>query len=554
MLEEEETPPQFSEDERVEFIGMRICQMLNMNTVSWNKFVTVEENQRLLTDYFEKQVKLLFFIPAAPTVLTASTEVSVHLNECLIYPSGMYMCNVSMFYVKVCLPLLSNKKNHLLWPNVISQDVTQHIESLSNKVSVVKGQVYGKTVLPVPAVAGKTEDSLERTAVHAVESMVINWTRLIQKVLKEDSADLILKGLNPEPMTELDFWRSRKKNIENIYEQVCSKMVRILEVADSSYYPCFKTVTEELRPLLLQVQEGEFSSIRMFIRPLFHLVFLVWTHCTSYRMPARLVVLLQELANLLIQQASSYLGAEELLRGETEETLEKLQIVVKLLRCFKDTYHTYREKVTAWASAKGIHKWWDFPSALVFTRFNCFLARVLMLEDLFSTMLELQNLEKLIFGGTKGRMYTEQVSLLHSEFQQLCKKIRDCYSCVNHFEQDYAHFKQTVTDYDRRLGSILCLAYKDCSGLESIFKVSYINNGLQKQKIEMFAPNFTKLIHHFGVELERCKHLFNSYLEQKGKAMLCKNMPAMSGAMKWAKMMRDRIQIPWENFRFVLDM
>ncbi|XP_035386791.1 dynein heavy chain 11, axonemal isoform X1 [Electrophorus electricus] len=611
MLEEEETPPQFSEDERVEFIGMRICQMLNMNTVSWNKFVTVEENQRLLTDYFEKQVKLLFFIPAAPTVLTASTEVSF-VPECktlyilkkesvpilsenyrsfLLFGvlSPALLLQLSNIVDKVCLPLLSNKKNHLLWPNVISQDVTQHIESLSNKVSVVKGQVYGKTVLPVPAVAGKTEDSLEsflrpRTAVHAVESMVINWTRLIQKVLKEDSADLILKGLNPEPMTELDFWRSRKKNIENIYEQIQSpaiqKMVRILEVADSSYYPCFKTVTEEvidalqevrdvdvhlqqLRPLLLQVQEGEFSSIRMFIRPLFHLVFLVWTHCTSYRMPARLVVLLQELANLLIQQASSYLGAEELLRGETEETLEKLQIVVKLLRCFKDTYHTYREKVTAWASAKGIHKWWDFPSALVFTRFNCFLARVLMLEDLFSTMLELQNLEKLIFGGTKGRMYTEQVSLLHSEFQQLCKKIRDAQHnpldlMSKHFEQDYAHFKQTVTDYDRRLGSILCLAYKDCSGLESIFKLlalfkPFLDRGIIK---EMFAPNFTKLIHHFGVELERCKHLFNSYLEQrkKGKAMLCKNMPAMSGAMKWAKMMRDRIQIPWENFRFVLDM
>lgn len=56
---------------------------------------------------------------------------------------------------------------------------------------------------------------------HAVESMVINWTHLIQKVLKEDSAELILKGLNPGPSTELDFWRSRKNNIENIHDQVC---------------------------------------------------------------------------------------------------------------------------------------------------------------------------------------------------------------------------------------------------------------------------------------------------------------------------------------------
>lgn len=70
------------------------------------------------------------------------------------------MYNASMFCVKVCLPLLSNKENHQLWPNVISQDVTRHIENLSNKVSVVKGQVYGKTVLPLPAVTERIEDCL----------------------------------------------------------------------------------------------------------------------------------------------------------------------------------------------------------------------------------------------------------------------------------------------------------------------------------------------------------------------------------------------------------
>lgn len=38
-------------------------------------------------------------------------------------------------------------------------------------------------------------------------------------------------------------------------------------------------------------------------------------------------------------------------------------------------------------------------------------------------MVKFQKLEKVILGGIKGRMYTEQVFLLHSEFQQSCKKI-----------------------------------------------------------------------------------------------------------------------------------
>lgn len=45
------------------------------------------------------------------------------------------------------------------------------------------------------------------------------------------------------------------------------------------------------------------------------------------------------------------------------------------------------------------------------------------LQDLFFTMVKFQKLEKVIFGGIKGRMYTEQVFLLHSEFQQICKEI-----------------------------------------------------------------------------------------------------------------------------------
>ncbi len=46
-------------------------------------------------------------------------------------------------------------------------------------------------------------------------------------------------------------------------------------------------------------------------------------------------------------------------------------------------------------------------------------------QALFSTMLEFQRLEKLLFGGLRGRVYTEQVSRLYAEFLQLCKAIRD---------------------------------------------------------------------------------------------------------------------------------
>lgn len=68
------------------------------------------------------------------------------------------------------------------------------------------------------------------------------------------------------------------------------------------------------------------------------------------------------------------------MKEETEDALEKLQTVVGVFRCVRETFKTYRQKLSALASHYSTAKCWDFPSALVFTRFDGFLARVLQLK------------------------------------------------------------------------------------------------------------------------------------------------------------------------------
>ena len=46
--------------------------------------------------------------------------------------------------------MVVNGHNHDQWPQVVSQDVQRHAESLKNNVYVVSGQVKGKTLLPLP--------------------------------------------------------------------------------------------------------------------------------------------------------------------------------------------------------------------------------------------------------------------------------------------------------------------------------------------------------------------------------------------------------------------
>ena len=60
----------------------------------------------------------------------------------------------------------------------------------------------------------------DRNLVHAIESVIIEWSHQIQDVLKKDSAQPLLEGLNPGPLVEIEFWKSKAQNLECIYDQV----------------------------------------------------------------------------------------------------------------------------------------------------------------------------------------------------------------------------------------------------------------------------------------------------------------------------------------------
>ncbi len=66
--------------------------------------------------------------------------------------------------------------------------------------------------------------------VHAVESVVIEWSHQIREVLKKDSAQPILDGLDPLPATELEFWKSKRSHLESISEQVKSSPIFLISM------------------------------------------------------------------------------------------------------------------------------------------------------------------------------------------------------------------------------------------------------------------------------------------------------------------------------------
>jgi len=101
---------------------------------------------------------------------------------------------------------------------------------LKNRTFVISGQIKGRTQLPIPAGVEKVSDEdlrmaergeiVDQVLTHSIETVVIEWSHQIHQVLKKDSSQPLIEGLNPGPLVEIEFWKTKCLNLENIVDQV----------------------------------------------------------------------------------------------------------------------------------------------------------------------------------------------------------------------------------------------------------------------------------------------------------------------------------------------
>uniref|UniRef100_G3NCH8 Dynein, axonemal, heavy chain 9 n=1 Tax=Gasterosteus aculeatus aculeatus TaxID=481459 RepID=G3NCH8_GASAC len=601
----EESP---AEDSRLDFIAEYVLRTLKLKEDKWQKCVSIEDNRQVLQEFLER---------AEQSTLVVSETASGLLQPAAVFPASS--SNKAVYFVKpsrtalrqdsmredllygtlshaplhqfsalveeVVAPLLSNSRNHSEWPQVVSQDVRRHVHSLQTNVFVVSGRVQGHTLLPPPAGSDSVEteergEVTDKSIIHSVESAVIGWSHQIRAVLEKDSSEALLEGRNPTPHTELLFWKNRYADLECIHSQLkASKveaMAMLLEAVESSYAPAFinmqqdvlaameeaKDICTYLRPLqrlFEDMEDAQFPDVRRHIGPLMHTVCLVWANSRYYNTPARLLVLLQETSNLLIQQARVYLVQEEVLRGEILESLLKVQTSLEILQLFRSTYEDRRANLSQYQRNGVFVRPWDFSPLLAFSGLERFINRIRTIEDILLTAVDLLKLDKLGIGGVRGPGLSQQVQLLHQEFletyQMFTKKSNDCLDVNNReYEEDVREFKLKVDDTDRQLGAVFCQAFDDAPGLEHAFKVLDMFGGLLERRLVAAAAldRYPLLVSMFDKELDCCKHLYNKQVqtaEELGWSPVNKNMPAVAGGLRWAKELQQRIQVPFSKMR-----
>jgi len=489
---------------------------------------------------------------------------------------------LNTFCHSIYLSTLSNPANQRGWSDLISKDLMDKYHSFLANLHVTCGLMTGKTLLPLPpkdATSDTRGGGNNKDRVHILESAVITWTKQISHVLKLDPETLIKDGNNPGPLVELEFWRNKAANLNVIHAQLQSdqlkKVLKFLEQNKSTYTNPFSRLQKEveqardeaidndhflktLMPYFEQLvsESADFEKLPDCFDGILHTILLIWKYSKYYNTPARLVVLIREICNVIIAQSCRFVSGPQIFsmiqNEEAKEAVEKLESTLEVCTNFKDKYSLYKD--IAEQQPQG---GWKIQSNALFVRLDAFRERCRDILDFTKTIVQFFRLERIDIGGTKGKLLTAAIGSIYEEFkaavatfQSVEYDIMDIASSRKSFDDDFFLFRCSIKELDRRLATVLGLGFEDLDTISGRAKLFDAFEGLLERPIleDELEKKYAVLLTNVKQDLKHCKTLFS---ENKANidlvsdiAPLFLNFPPVAGAIYWVRALKQRIEYP----------
>ncbi|XP_078034037.1 dynein beta chain, ciliary-like [Augochlora pura] len=367
------------------------------------------------------------------------------------------------------VPILSNPKNHIGWPEVARTDVKKQIYNLRTLIWQVKGKITGQTLLPMPM---GIEDILQPENLSPtnpktlelksnIEKIVIKWATQINEILNEEFTK---KTGPPIPeQSELNYWSMRLNNMESLYQQLkdprVTSMRTFLEEMESPYSEYFTNLIKHVAASLLEtrdinlylkpleynfrdVEACEFKDLSLKLKTLLHCACLMWANSKYYNLE-RMIALLQEITNLLISQtwekwrnvtlrnipldkaiyyyssqSVKHINPSTLFEADIEEIKARLLEVPPVLENYQDTFRYFKEKVENYFKGPSEPVLWTFHEKLVFDRIHKFEKRLKEVESLFDVAQDYLKLERIEMASLKARSLLNMTLDIYEEFNR----------------------------------------------------------------------------------------------------------------------------------------
>uniref|UniRef100_H3HCG5 AAA+ ATPase domain-containing protein n=1 Tax=Phytophthora ramorum TaxID=164328 RepID=H3HCG5_PHYRM len=502
--------------------------------------------------------KTVCFTKFHKTAITSKNVLSdIMVNE--LTPSSVEY--LERMVSEVYLPLFSNAANQEGWGEVASKEVVDKFHSYMASVSIISGATKGETCLPLPPIDGNATNLSNKVSL--LEGSIVIWTKQIKNVLKQDPEDLLKQGLHPTPDAEIEFWKLKAANLNSIFDQLQSKKVRkiltALDRSKSTYCTTFARLCKEVFTARIEANDNmkylrtleewfirlnndeDFPALTELFKPMLHIILLIWKNSKHYNTPARLVVLMREICNSLINQARKYLSGELIFalidQDEAGQAVEQLKTTLQVCSAFKSTYFDYK----ATANAECPSNPWRIQGNALFVRLDSFLERCHDILDLTQTIVQFSKLSKIEVGGTKGKTLTLSVQQIHADFTEAVNTFKG-------FDDNFYDFRCKIKELERRLGSVLTQGFDDCSTIFGRFKLLDSFEGLLNRPIiqDELEKKHVALVQSYGHDLKLVQELF---LHCRDAPPISWNLPPVAGALTWCRGLVERIEHPMKKLR-----
>jgi dynein heavy chain len=220
------------------------------------------------------------------------------------------------------------------------------------------------------------------------------------------------------------------------------KEVQIARAESNENYRYLETLMDLFNRLTDETQE--LSELVDVFKPVMHTILLIWTYSQYYNTPARLVVLIREICNAIINRCRTSINGDTIFQliasEEAKMADEKLVQALDVCTQFKMCYFEYKELSK---------NQWKITTNALFVRLDSFSERCQDIMHLTSTIIQFSALQKIDIGNTKGKTLTATVEQIFQEFTQAQNEFTAItYDIMDierrEFDDDFFKFRQRI--------------------------------------------------------------------------------------------------------------
>ena len=235
-----------------------------------------------------------------------------------------------------------------VWPDSIVKEFGSITHTFMAVLTENANRLKGSTVLYVPLECVDDQQAkeahLDKELVQRLELAVIHWKRQIEKVVHEK--DVESSSENEGPLAEIEYWRARTRDLNNIREQFIredvQQVVTVLQRSKSFFYlqpfldlkSSVENETEEaidnlryLRALeepCRKLAGSQPKEIPALVKGLLRSVQMVFSHSKHYKKD-RFFRLLRMISNEIVQRCRQKINLKAIFEGQVEESMVALQ-------------------------------------------------------------------------------------------------------------------------------------------------------------------------------------------------------------------------------------